>query len=59
MRKNNKLLAALLFLALTVPTYAQNVLDNLKLAEKTDIYFEFSRHALTAEATKQLEQIVA
>ena len=59
MRKNNKLLTALLFLALTVPTYAQNVLDNLKLAEKTDIYFEFSRHALTAEATKQLEQIVA
>ncbi len=59
MRKYNKLLTVLLFLALTVPTYAQNVLDNLKLAEKTDIYFEFSRHALTAEATKQLEQIVA
>ncbi len=59
MRKYNKLLTVLFFLALTVPTYAQNVLDNLKLAEKTDIYFEFSRHALTAEATKQLEQIVA
>lgn len=59
MRKYNKLLTVLLFLALTVPTYAQNVLDNLKLAEKTDIYFEFSRHALTGEATKQLEQMVA
>lgn len=59
MRKYNKLLTALLFLALTVPTYAQNVLDNLKLAEKTDIYFESSRHALTPDATKQLEQIVA
>ncbi len=59
MRKYNKLLTVLLFLALTVPTYAQNVLDNLKLTEKTDIYFEFSRHALTGEATKQLEQMVA
>lgn len=59
MRKYNKLLTVLFFLALTVPSFAQNVLDNLKLAEKIDIYFEFSRHALTPEATKQLEQIVA
>ena len=34
MRKNYKLFTLLFLLAFTVPTYAQNVLDNLRLADK-------------------------
>jgi outer membrane protein OmpA-like peptidoglycan-associated protein len=59
MRKNYKFLFALFLLALAVPTFAQNVLDNLKLSEKIDIYFESSKSNLTSEAGNQLQQIVA
>ena len=60
MRKNNKKLLSFVFLmVLIVPIYAQNVLDNLRLAEKMDIYFETSKFNLTHETTTQLQQIVA
>ncbi|MDZ7880587.1 MAG: OmpA family protein [Saprospiraceae bacterium] len=35
-------------------SYAQNVLDNLKLAEKMEIYFETSKFNLTQEVSNQL-----
>lgn len=38
---------------------AQNVLDNLKLTEKVDIYFESAKHSLTEDAYKQLQQVVS
>ena len=59
MRKNYKLFTLLFLLAFTVPTYAQNVLDNLRLADKMDIYFESSKSTLTPDAGNQLQQIVA
>ena len=60
MRKNNKKLLSFVFLmVLIVPIFAQNVLDNLRLAEKMDIYFETSKFNLTHETTTQLQQIVA
>ena len=59
MRKSYKLFTLLFLLASTVPTYAQNVLDNLRLAEKMDIYFEISKFHLTQEVVNQLQQVVA
>jgi outer membrane protein OmpA-like peptidoglycan-associated protein len=59
MRKNYKLFTLLFLLAFTVPTYAQNVLDNLRLADKMDIYFETSKFHLTQEVVNQLQQVVA
>jgi outer membrane protein OmpA-like peptidoglycan-associated protein len=60
MRKNFKLPALLLcFLVFALPSYAQNVLDNLRLAEKMDIYFETSKYNLTQEVSNQLMLIAA
>jgi outer membrane protein OmpA-like peptidoglycan-associated protein len=59
MRKNYQLLAVLFLLAYIAPTHAQNVLDNLRLADKMDVFFESSKSNLTADATNQLQQIVA
>jgi outer membrane protein OmpA-like peptidoglycan-associated protein len=59
MRKNYKLFTLLFLLAFTVPTYAQNVLDNLRLADKIDINFETSKFHLTQEVVNQLQQVVA
>jgi outer membrane protein OmpA-like peptidoglycan-associated protein len=59
MRKNYPFFLVLLLSALTtVSTSAQNVLDNLKLSEKIDIYFESAKFNLTAEASNQLQPIV-
>jgi outer membrane protein OmpA-like peptidoglycan-associated protein len=58
MRKNYQLLSILFLLVFKVPTYAQNVLDNLRLADKMDVYFESSKANLTAEVSNQLQQIV-
>ncbi len=60
MRKIVQLLATLLFLLVfNTPNYAQNLLDNLRLAEKMDVYFESSKANLTADVSNQLQQIVA
>ena len=58
MKSNLNILTVLFFCALALPISAQNVLDNLKLAEKVDIYFESSKHNLTEEALQQLQQVV-
>jgi outer membrane protein OmpA-like peptidoglycan-associated protein len=58
MRKNYQLLALLFLLAYIAPTHAQNVLDNLRLADKMDIFFETSKANLTADVNDQLQQIV-
>jgi outer membrane protein OmpA-like peptidoglycan-associated protein len=58
MRKNYQLLAVLFLLAYIAPTHAQNVLDNLRLADKMDIFFETSKANLTADVNDQLQQIV-
>ncbi len=59
MRKIDKLFTLLFFFTFTVSTYAQNVLDNLRLADKMDIYFESSKANLTPDVSHQLQQIVA
>jgi outer membrane protein OmpA-like peptidoglycan-associated protein len=60
MRKNFKLPIFLLcFLIFALPSYAQNVLDNLKLADKMDIYFETSKYNLTQEVSNQLMLVAA
>jgi outer membrane protein OmpA-like peptidoglycan-associated protein len=58
MRKNYQLLILLFLLVCNVPTHAQNVLDNLRLADKMDVFFESSKANLTAEVSNQLQQIV-
>jgi outer membrane protein OmpA-like peptidoglycan-associated protein len=60
MRNNFKLPTFLLcFLVFALPSYAQNVLDNLRLADKLDIYFETSKYNLTQEVSNQLMLVVA
>jgi outer membrane protein OmpA-like peptidoglycan-associated protein len=60
MRKNFKLPTLLFcFLVFALPSYAQNVLDNLRLADKMDIYFETSKYNLTQEVSNQLMLVVA
>jgi outer membrane protein OmpA-like peptidoglycan-associated protein len=59
MRKTILNLTIILLYALSVPASAQNVLDNLRLADKMDIYFESSRFNLTDDANSQLNQVVA
>ena len=54
-----KALIILSFLSSLVPTYAQNALENLRLAEQVNIYFESSKYNLTDQASWQLQEVVA
>jgi outer membrane protein OmpA-like peptidoglycan-associated protein len=47
------------FFAFSISSSAQNVLDNLKLAEQVEIYFESSKFSLTDDANRQLQQVVS
>jgi outer membrane protein OmpA-like peptidoglycan-associated protein len=58
MKKYLLVYVLLLFSAFTISTQAQNVLDNLKLAEQVEIYFESSKFNLTDDANRQLQQVV-
>jgi outer membrane protein OmpA-like peptidoglycan-associated protein len=59
MRTYLKIFAVLSLCAFFVPAYAQNVLENLRLSEEVNIYFESSKFNLTEEASQQLQQVVA
>ncbi len=58
MKSNLNIFTVLFFCTLALPLSAQNVLDNLKLSEKVDIYFESSKYNVTEDALQQLQQIV-
>jgi outer membrane protein OmpA-like peptidoglycan-associated protein len=59
MKTYYKILAALFFLTPTMPSFAQNALENLRLAEQVNIYFESSKYTLTDQASGQLQEVVA
>jgi outer membrane protein OmpA-like peptidoglycan-associated protein len=59
MKTYYKILAALSFLTSTMPSFAQNALENLRLAEQVNIYFESSKYNLTDQASWQLQEVVA